>query len=272
MRAYNALREYIIGRQVVDVVGVTGKTIITTPSGKLVEWGMPSGDSWGVGGGGGPGACCIAGTCSTATQEACLAAGGIYFGAGVPCSPTTCSGGIGGVGACCIGGTCTEMSYASCVSSGGTFHIGPCNPCGPGGYSGACCVDGGCTVTTADLCYGAFHQLADCSDPEVTCTTEPTGACCHNLNSTCEVTTFGGCGGQFFENIGCEYVGSCEAAFCGPTGAGCNCEAPPGIGYVPNPACCTPNLPICATCYNITGGYYYCCCCRIDPIWGTLCQ
>ncbi len=84
-----------------------------------------------------PGACCINGNCSQLTSVDCGAAGGTFFGEGVPCSPTICPQVRG---ACCIQGSCTILDEATCRGQGGLYQGDgvPCspNPCVPCGLCG----------------------------------------------------------------------------------------------------------------------------------------
>jgi hypothetical protein len=91
----------------------------------------------GSGGGGPPppatGACCLDGGCSILSSADCIAAGGNYFGDGVPCDAVDCT-----LGACCDGGDCSLTTAEGCagdfqgygtVCDPNPCSLPPCNEC-----------------------------------------------------------------------------------------------------------------------------------------------
>jgi hypothetical protein len=266
MKAYNDLRDYIMGRQVANVTGdVKDVNIVTTPSGKFIS----IGEIVGLTGAGGPGACCNPTTfvCTVLSGDDCAAASGTYLGAGVSCTPDPCAGGGFVIDACCHGASCSTTSMAACGSSGGTF-IGAGIPCTGGlclgtGGMGACCDGvGGCTSTVLGACGGTWHS-GGC-DSGICGPSEPTGACCAGPTTPCAVTSFGGCGGIFHEGVDCSFVGSCEHDFCGPEFNWCACDRA-GAMCVPalhSPPCTSEPVP-CASCAvpGVPGSYCCCACC-----------
>lgn len=172
------------------------------------------------------GACCYDnGDCAETTEATC---GGHYQGDGSPCVPGLCDdGGTGTSGACCLGDNmCDITSPAGCVGEGGTY----------------------------------LGDDSSCDE----CPVVPTGACCQDPLADCAVTTEADCHGLWYESVSCDFVGSCEHAFCGPIGYYCVCPQIPPDPYTPVPICCPDTLPVCSTCFDPVGGDHVCCCCILD--------
>ena len=75
----------------------------------------------------GCGACCINGTCITASEPDCIAAGGSYAGDDVACADAGCAT----PGACCVPTGCVTNSNDDCTALGGTWlgEGGSCDDC-----------------------------------------------------------------------------------------------------------------------------------------------
>ncbi|MFO0838865.1 MAG: hypothetical protein U1D55_10085 [Phycisphaerae bacterium] len=127
------------------------------------------------------GACCAGGTCTIQTQTECQAAGGVYHGDNMPCSPNPCPQ---PTVACCFQATsgCLNLTVANCQAAGGIP--------GPNGSScgttvcfphGACCLpDGTCVNNLLDtdcVAQGGVFQGNNTNCGSINCP-PPTGACC----------------------------------------------------------------------------------------------
>ena len=185
------------------------------------------------------GACCAAdGSCSSLTEAACLAAGGVYQGNGTTCSPNPCPQ----LGTCCLGGVCTFVLQANCAGTwtqGGACAPNPCNV-----PTGSCCaLDGTCTLTTQANCTATWTLNGVCVPN--TCV-QPTGSCCYP-DGTCAVMLLADCSGTWTVS------GVCVPNTCPqPTGACClpnglctvetagDCAVASGV-YQGNGTTCTPN-------------------------------
>ena len=66
------------------------------------------------------GACCLHGTCITATESDCTAAGGTYAGDDVLCADAGCAA-PPVFGACCLPSGCTPIRDSDCTALGGTW-------------------------------------------------------------------------------------------------------------------------------------------------------
>lgn len=129
------------------------------------------------------GACCTgypSYSCYMTYESLCSLNGGVWTGAGVPCTSSPCP--PPPIGACCLpDGSCLQMNPAQCFATGGTWNAGGCspNPC-PQPQLGACCYsDGYCLLRTSGQCSqegGAWAGPGTICDMN-TC---PTGACCTN--------------------------------------------------------------------------------------------
>ena len=105
------------------------------------------------------GACCFSdGTCQELPQFEC---GGVFQGAGVPCSPDPCPA-VGIPGACCLpDGNCQEVLDIECASLGGVFggDFTTCADVNCAG-TGACCLpDGNCVNFPLPLCIALNGQF-----------------------------------------------------------------------------------------------------------------
>lgn len=132
------------------------------------------------------GACCAGTSCTQENEVDCDAAGSVFLGIGVSCSPNPCLD-PDPIGACCFNdGACADIIEAACI--GGTWFYGSLcedSPCPPG--TGACCdpFTGECEDDiTLDDCQNSgrtfFGEGSICS--YVNCD-QPTGSCC--VNSDC---------------------------------------------------------------------------------------
>tara|TARA_B100001059_G_C17803851_1_gene567866 strand:+ start:128 stop:1567 length:1440 start_codon:yes stop_codon:yes gene_type:complete len=73
------------------------------------------------------GACCLGGTCITATESSCTAAGGTYGGDNVACDDASWSSCGPEIGACCYDGLCFSVTEDECNSVGGSYADEPCS-------------------------------------------------------------------------------------------------------------------------------------------------
>ncbi|MEZ4654214.1 MAG: hypothetical protein R3E12_11660 [Candidatus Eisenbacteria bacterium] len=134
------------------------------------------------------GACCLAdGTCIEATANDCAAAGGVYQGDNVPCTPDLCPDTI--TGACCFAdGTCQELNDAGCATAGGVIRATTfqCSPDLPGHDHGCMLLRRrylqGCACDCATA--GGVYQGDNVPCSPDLCPDTITGACCF-ADGTC---------------------------------------------------------------------------------------
>jgi hypothetical protein len=164
------------------------------------------------------GACCLNNECSTETQSACVSAGGVYQGAGMPCNAELCT-----LGSCCLRtNTCASNFVRSqCQALDGlAFRPGiSCQAPIACPLFGTCCLpDGSCQDIVNTECaelHGAFLAGGECA--ATTCV--PFGACCQG--GSCSEVEEAECTGV--------YVGDgtiCDGAVCA-LGSCCTNADPP---------------------------------------------
>lgn len=161
----------IVGGNNVTVEGsmATGYAICAT----CPDTGGGTGGISGGGGGGPPqptGACCINGTCSITTEEACNNAGGDYQGDNTTCDPNPCTV---PTGACCVGDVCSIETRQHCAELGGDYQ-GDNTTCEPDTCPtephGACCQeDGDCVVLPVSECDGHYNGDNTTCDFDICC-------------------------------------------------------------------------------------------------------
>jgi hypothetical protein len=113
------------------------------------------------------GACCTGeDSCSTVTEEDCLAAGGTFMGLGTLCDPNPCLI----PGACCVdGAVCSTLSAAACAAIGG-FFLGDLTSCSPNPCTACTTATLVCDTVSASKSKCGFPQFdaADCVNPSFT--------------------------------------------------------------------------------------------------------
>lgn len=209
-------------------------------------------------------ACCLNGTCTTASYCDCVFKNGVPFPAGTVCTAATCVSAV--AGACCTSnGICVTTNANFCVNSlGGSWVAGTCPIAAcPNNPPFTCCCNGACKFTDPTMCAIAGGTVFPVG---TSCNTQPcSGACCNPNTGACAAPVSqnqcNSAGGNYLPGVLTCAPNPCTGACCDPATGNCfqsvltACPVPPFLFFGVGSTCTATNCPkpTSACCDTITG-------------------